>query len=87
MIFTCCCWCDCPAPQHSGSESHLPLDSVTWGLCVPAACDAGEMQAALTAHLSGAAGSLSPAKAASVAVGHCTAALGYQLDWLDAAFA
>lgn len=71
-----------------GKEHLFPLDTVTWGLCVPAACDAEELQTALVAHLSAATPERGTARAVNVTVGHCTAPLRrrYTADLLDAVF-
>ncbi|KAK3918650.1 Nose resistant to fluoxetine protein 6 [Frankliniella fusca] len=76
--------------HYNGAEHHLPLDTVTWGLCVPAACDARDMQAALEEHLALAAARQgdSIARASNVTVAHCTAPLHrlYRADALDVIF-
>ncbi len=64
----------------------MPLDTVTWGLCVPSGCSASDIQAALEAHLAAARDSL--ARASNVSVAHCSAPLHrlYQVDALDVVF-
>lgn len=88
MLSDCCCLLF--LPQSSGAENIFPLDTMTWGLCVPAACDGDELRTALEAHLSAAAGAggALTARAVNVSVGHCTAPLRrrYGADLLDAVF-